>query len=360
MLAVPGSVEQLTTDYLSGALAAVSGGDSVVAITHEPVGVGIGLVGELFRLTLDWAGDTDLETVVAKMAAPTEDGRFVPMVLGMYEKEVAFYQTLGAESGLPTPAHYFSDFNPENHEFVLLIEDMTGSRTIDQIEGCDMDTAMLAVERLAAFHSRWWDSADLDNYEWLWPSDDERFAPLVAGSFQQNWAPAVELMGQHVDAKLQSLGDVFHEKYGAICAALSAGPTTFCHGDYRVENFFLQAGTDRPFTVCDWQLVARSRGPRDLAYFGQSLTIENRRAHEKEMVQRYVEVLAAGGVDGYDFNTAWHDYRVATLYCLPYPVIAGAGLDNHDERSLALPTAMMERCAAAIDDLDCYSLDVVK
>ena len=61
-------------------------------MTTEPIGVGVGLVGQLFRLQLE--GDGEPATIIAKLAAPTDDGRFVATVLNMYGREVGFYTEL--------------------------------------------------------------------------------------------------------------------------------------------------------------------------------------------------------------------------------------------------------------------------
>ena len=62
------------------------------ASTSEPIGVGVGLVGTLFRVELD--GDGEPSTMIAKLAAPTDEGRFVATVLNMYGREVGFYTEL--------------------------------------------------------------------------------------------------------------------------------------------------------------------------------------------------------------------------------------------------------------------------
>src|SRR5438046_9686007 len=78
------SADDLTADWLSEAL-----GRRITGVQVEPIGVGVGLVGMLFRCTV--TGEGEPTTVIAKLAAPTEEGRFVATVLNMYGREVGFY-----------------------------------------------------------------------------------------------------------------------------------------------------------------------------------------------------------------------------------------------------------------------------
>ena len=54
--------------------------------------VDVGLVGQLFRLEMEGGGAPS--TVIAKLAAPTEDGRFVATVLNLYGRVVGFLTEL--------------------------------------------------------------------------------------------------------------------------------------------------------------------------------------------------------------------------------------------------------------------------
>src|SRR5690606_17604900 len=83
-------------------------------------------------------------------------------------------------------------------------------------------------------------------------------------------------------------------------------PWTVAHGDFRVDNLLF--GGDR-VAVVDWQTVAHGPGLADLAYFlGASLPVEDRRAHERDLVAGYHQRLTAGGVD-LDFDDCWAGYR---------------------------------------------------
>jgi hypothetical protein len=75
-----------------------------------------------------------------------------------------------------------------------------------------------------------------------------------------------------------------------------------------------------------------------------------------DLLRAYHRTLVEYGVRGYEFDECLHDYRLATLYFLIYPVIAGGTLDLSNERGLALVTAMLERSVLAILDLNAGEL----
>ena len=70
------------------------------------------------------------------------------------------------------------------------------------------------------------------------------------------------------------------------------------------------------------------------------------------MLIAYHQTLLDGGVEDYDFDACWRDYRQATLAIVIAAVYAAGGFDVGNERGRALATAGLSRALAAIDDLD--------
>ncbi len=57
-------------------------------------------------------------------------------------------------------------------------------------------------------------------------------------------------------------------------------------------------------------------------------------------------------MQGYGPGECWDDYRLAAIDVLRRLVVTGALLDFSDERGGPLAVAVIQRCAAAIEDLD--------
>ena len=134
--AIPVTVDEVTPDWLTGALHA-GGIEAVVdALEIEPVGVGVGIMSLLFRLTPDYASGSGPRSIILKMAPPYEQVRAVAAGYGFYEREVEIYRTLGDKVGLRPPALYYADHDAATDAFVVLMEDFRSLRSCDQLVGC--------------------------------------------------------------------------------------------------------------------------------------------------------------------------------------------------------------------------------
>ena len=357
MTTIPPTTAGFTPAWLTAALRSTemaTGTATKVEVT--PIGVGVGLVGDLCRLHVEWTDGTGPERIIVKIPSALGSSRFVATLLGMYRREVRFYEELSPATNLPHARCYFSALDDESQDFVLLMEDLDGGRTVDQIEGATLADTELAVSRLAEFHAGWWNDESLVEREWLPKLCDPPLPDAATFAFQQSWGHIQEMFPGHIPGDVRAVGDRFADVLPGLFQALSEPPFTLSHGDYRVDNMFFY--DDRgDLAVCDFQLVDRSRGGRDLTYFlTQSLTPENRAKWERALVERYVEGLRKHGVDDYDFDAAWTDYRIASLFGLVYPVVAGGGIEHADVRATNLTGAMLDRSVAAIVELDCLEL----
>ncbi|MDA0977322.1 MAG: hypothetical protein O3B72_02090, partial [Proteobacteria bacterium] len=125
MVSVPASTHEIDADWLTGALSAGAGLQSAVSsVEVETIGAGVGLMGELARLHLQFEGQESLPgTIVAKCAAQNEN-RQVAQILDFYNREANFYNRLGEDCPLRIPRSYYADVNQETYDFVLLMEDL--------------------------------------------------------------------------------------------------------------------------------------------------------------------------------------------------------------------------------------------
>ena len=343
----PTTSAALTTEWLSAAL-----GTRVTGFEIEPIGVGVGLVCDLVRVHLRHDGDGPA-TIIAKFPSASEENRFVALVLQMYGRETRFYRELAKDTPLSSPRCHAVEHDVEADEFVLLLEDLAGARSSTRSPGSVVPTPSWRSTS-SRFHARWWNHPDLESVLRL---GDSPFPEAVAAAFAGAWDPIQEICEGLVTPDVKALGDRFVDLIPGLMARLSEPPWTLSHGDYRLDNMFFSDDPDRPLVLVDWQLYDRSRGPRDLSYLlSQSMEPELRAACERALVERYVAGLVANGVDGYDVEQAWSDYRLATLFDFVYPVIAGGGLNLANERAVELVRTIFARFVAAFEHLDCAAL----
>jgi hypothetical protein len=139
---------------------------------------------------------------------------------------------------------------------------------------------------------------------------------------------------------------------------MATPPLTVVHGDFRMDNFFfgVEKGQE-PLIAVDWQGALRGRATQDIGYFmSGSVRIEERRAHERELIGLWHQQLLEGGVTGYSLDDAWEDYRRGVLYVWIIAVVIAGTLDRTNERGHRWMAEMLKRSVAAIDDLGLIEL----
>ncbi|WP_234817676.1 ecdysteroid 22-kinase family protein [Mycolicibacterium sphagni] len=322
----------------------------------EQIGVGVGLLGRIYRAHLEGPGVP--ESVVLKF--PTLDERARTMVcepLEFYLREVRFYSEIGLANPLPPARPYFAAFDELTHDFVLVLEDLGRLRVVDQTIGCTAEDATVVVDAIARHHAQWWDSERLTTLPWLSSYRTPPFPAVLAGNFEAAWPRFLDRLGADLSPEMRVFGERFPSLVPWYLNQIMRPPHTFLHGDLRLDQlFFAVEPDDPPVTALDWQVTSAGRGAYDVGYFlSQSLATDTRRACESALLDRYAQVLAEFGID-YPATELLHDYRLTTAWCFAYPVIGAGQADITNERQLALLRSMVVNSAAAIHDHDALAL----
>jgi hypothetical protein len=363
--AFPVSPGELTAEWLSGALRAAGATmrATVTSFTHERIGEGVGFLGEIARITpaYDIAEPDAPRSLIAKFPTPIESAREMAALYGVYACEVRFYEHLADDVSLRTPRCYFSALSPDCKTFLLLLEDLGASgRMGDQVAGCSLNDARLALRELAGFHAQWWDHPRLDALAWL-PMGTDLGRTSMSQAYPVGWQTCRDQFG-HVltPEQCDALPDL-NERVLRILDQFEGGPLTIMHADYRLDNmFFGGAGAGYDLAVIDWQIANRGWGLYDVAYFtGTNLDSEQRRQHEMTLLREYHDALtsARSGGTPYTWDDCLLHYRMSMAALFANMVGNLASLDMANERGVALFSLIVGRAAAAAHDLE--SLDTL-
>ncbi|CAN5639329.1 phosphotransferase [soil metagenome] len=337
--------ELLTAAWLSEVL-----GRRVASVEREQVGTG--QMGTCYRLTL--RGDGLPDTVLVKL--PAADPAARAMVIGAYAIELRFYREVAPTVAIKVPRVHHQEIDLETGAFTLVMEDLAPAVQVDQVAGCTPEQARAAAVNLAGLHGPRWCDLTLTDIEGLMIQGPDDAAML--GEF---YGPALDIF-------IDGLGDLLEpatvETLRASRAA--AEPWTLArgerfglvHGDYRLDNLMFHP--DRPgasgVTAVDWQTLSLGLPVRDLAYLvGTGLDVDDRRAHEEDVVAAYHSALESYGVSGYSREQCWDDYRFAMLQGLLVSVF-GCAYGTRTERGDRMFATMVNRTAAAMRDLDTLAL----
>lgn len=360
-MTVPTQASELTAEWLTEALKAsgalVSG--SVTSVNSQIIGEGVGMVGQLARLTVGYSEDAGSMPphMIAKLPSPYEANRAQMQMFRYYTREALFYREVAEQSGVRTPRCYWSAIDFENNLSALLLEDLGHLEVSDQIAGMTPEHAERAIRAIASMHAKWWASPELDALEWM----DYGNGPVTMQAvplFDYAWPVFLANGFERLLSDEQiALGTAVKDLFGRLLEDFGGDPRTICHTDFRSENmFFGEAGTDEDVVILDWQLTTRSGGPYDVAYLlAQSLTTEDRRQHEDRLLAMYHQCLVDGGVD-ITYKEVHDAYRIALMVCLVIPVSVGGMLDMANERGRQLAETITERTFAAAIDQNCHAL----
>lgn len=368
MSSVPLTTEDASPAWVTDMLRStgvIAAGTSVVELDHERIGEGVGLMCTLARLSARYDGPCDgaPPTMILKIPSILPENRAVGDHFGFYEREGRFYAQIAPLMSVRTPRCYGNHIDVEANEFALLLEDFGGRTMISQVDGLESSRAIEALSALALVHAHWWESPILDELTWIPRAIDPGI--ISAGEqYRQAWPRFVELFGDVLPDGAVALGEIVGPSWESTQTALfERAPTTLCHGDFRGDNLMFDDtsdGVDR-VGVLDWQIAYRSAGVGDVCYLAtQSMTVEQRRVHERECLDAWYERLASAlgrQPEGYTPEQAWDDYRAVAGNMTVYAVVSGGALDPSNERGRQLVTEMAKRSFTAALDLD--TLDMI-
>lgn len=353
----PTSLNEITADWLTNSLreAGVTNSISVTDFESELIGQGVGLMCVLHRITPVYDQDDSglPESFVLKTAVTQEQTRLVARAFQFYGKEVRFYRTAATLSPLATPQCMVAEHDPDTDDFVLLLEDLSHCETFSQLDGCPPDIAEIAVTALARHHAAFWQrNVFQDELSWLPYGWDPPIPQAIQEGVAAGLPEFLSRFGERFDDKIRILCERLPEVTSELMY-FPESPLTFVHGDFHVGNLFFR---NREVVAFDWQFPMWTVGAYDLGYFiSQNLTVDDRRAHEQELIALYRSTLAEAGVD-YPMEQLMEDYRRVLLICLMPQILAGGGMELVNDKAVQLVVDRLDRVVATINDHDAGEL----
>lgn len=167
------------------------------------------------------------------------------------------------------------------------------------------------VEQLANLHASTW-SSTVGDFPWAGETDSIRDAILDLMAPEQ-WD--AQFAG---DAK-PPVPDYMMNRERMIAAGKThwrlrdSKLNYLLHGDAHIANTFISPTGEPGFL--DWQAIHVRSAMHDVSYFiTSSLTVEDHRKHEKELLQNYLSVLHRAGAPKFQMEEVWGEYRRHVLY----------------------------------------------
>ncbi len=363
MVSVPDVAVEATAEFVTDALRAggtIDDATSVAEVSADAIGEGVGIVGQLARLTLRYEGEAPHapSSMILKIPSQYPQNRAMGDHFNFYEREARFYQQLSDRLDVRTPRCYANHLDPDANSFALLLEDFGERTMISQIAGIGVERTLQAVRALASVHAEFWASPSLDDLDWM-PSLVDPINLSAGQSYREAWSAAVDLLGDTLSAEAVALGERIKDQWEQVTRdGFAEAPTTVAHGDYRVDNLMFDddAPAAEQVGVIDWQIAFKGPAIVDICYLlTQSMEPELCRASERQTFDAWYDAVTdhlGGAPEGYSRDDAWTGYRRTLLGVTVYPITAAGSMDPANERGRQLVEAMARRSFEAVIALD--------
>lgn len=211
------------------------------------------------------------------------------------EPEARFYRDLAARTGVHTLHPAWAGVDPASRHGVVISEDLVpqGARFLEPGADFSVDQLALSLGELATLHASTWEETPGEDPAWtISPMGNiaaGRGREVIEANFDGPIGARIP-EGVRDARRLHALYPVLAARAGEV------RPRPVLHGDAHVGNLFVDA-EGRPGFL-DWQLVHRGPWYLDVGYhIASCLPVEARRTHEENLLSRYLDRLAAAGVE---------------------------------------------------------------
>ena len=352
---VPLSPEQITEDWLAAVLCADIPGARVESVRAGGSSVGTTTRSTL-ELTYNGAGaGARLPTRLFVKCASTAPQRLMLGLGGFIQNEPSFYAQVRPGLEIEAPMGYWGAVDGRSWHSIVLLEDVTATRGARFWKpATNLSRAQIEdlLSHVATWHGTLWDSPWLAAWRWLnTPGEQMRVVDALIGLADRRAAGARRARAVIPSTLRDRQADLFEGMRRAMELA-SQGARTYLHGDLHIANTYRTR--DQKLGIADWQVGLQGSWAFDYAYLlATALKVEDRRSWEHDLLDFYLDQLAAAGGGQIRRAEAWQAYRQATLY--PYfawTYTLGRSRLQPRFQPDQVSLVMIERIAAAIEDLD--------
>ncbi|MEU8036646.1 phosphotransferase [Streptosporangium sp. NPDC049078] len=354
----PATVADVTAGWLSPILAADGVASPPTGVRVQPLGEGVGEMSQVARVHLDYGpseSGTGPDSVIVKLSSSLPKRIEMAVEMSTYKREFRFYETIGDDSPLRSPRCHHREIDDDGARFVLVMEDFPHHIPGDDVAGCTVEQAALALESVASLHARYWRTQDPVLHR-TFARHDASHGPSIAAKVESGWATMIADFGDLLPERLRGMRDEYLAALRSLQTWLSED-ATIVHGDFRLDNLmFGPPGHPDAFVALDWQGIMRAKGIQDVSYLvTHCMDTEVRRRHEQDLLGVYSAALGRHGVT-YGLEQAWQEHRLATLLFFSYGVVVCGSLKTDNPRARRRAAGLVRRLGQTLLDHDSITL----
>ncbi len=351
---LPLSYEAITPDWLTSVLCARHPGAAVTGHRLDVPDNGSSNRRKIYLEYNDAGRRAGLPTALFCKATHDLPNRMTLGVSGGAHGEVTFYNHLRPLLNIEAPQSCFASYDPHSFNSIIMLRDISEEVTSFCSHNTPMnrERAESQIRLLAELHGTGYRSAELQSKLQLLPTWPQFFTNTLGFGMKEGSNQGF------LDAK-SVISPQLYRRFDEIWPATVASvehhnqlPHTLAHCDVHLKNWYV-AGNGQ-MGLSDWQCCARGHWGRDFAYtISTALTVENRRAWDKDLLRLYLDRLQAAGGPKVGFDEGWLHYRQQLMSSLTWWTVTlspPSGMPDMQPRDITLE--FIRRIATAMEDVD--------
>jgi hypothetical protein len=352
---IPRNGVDLTTDWLTAVLCADAPGAEVTGF-DVPVQHAGTTTRSALRVTYNEAGTAaGLPTDLFAKSSASFSQRLMLGGADVLHGETHFFMRFRPRIEMEAPRGYFGGVDPKSWRSLILMEDIAVTKGAQfTIPTTPITRAQLEdlLGNMAKYHAACWQAADLDVLKT--PNDFYRNLSTLVRMGPRTAVGMERAKSVIPDSLYGRAAEMWEGTRRALDVATTQVPHTLLHGDGHVGQVYITG--DGRMGHTDWQGTMRGGWSFDYAYLvSTALEPEERRAWDHELLEHYLDRLAAEGAPAPSFDEAWLRYRQGVFY--PYSAWAftiGRAFYQPKMQPDEISLACINRVAAAIEDLKSF------
>ena len=346
--ALPLTVDEVNVEWLNHALAEWTQRNPIIAIEDKTTIWG---TGTKILMKVTYANGVSPGGPPADLCVKggfMEELRHLAAI--NYLTEAYFYAHAAKQLTIALPGCWYAQADPERGQGIMIFDNLvTAGATFGDLKTTwHPDNVALVLEVLASLHAQTW-GATTEKYPGLLVGAPLRESAIFLVG-KENWQHHFSLdSSPQLPPQIQDQARVYRALFEMWRLDDLATERCLCHSDAHIGNTFQDANGKLGYL--DWQVVAIAPHMDDVSnVIGGSLTISDRRAHERKLFQHYLDALSGYGGPRLTFDTAWLDYRRYQMHGILWATCP----ESMQPSERRLPVT--ERHMAAIIDHDTINL----
>jgi aminoglycoside phosphotransferase (APT) family kinase protein len=353
---VPCSPYAITAEWLTAVLCGKVPGAIVTHVEVKPASAG---THERHQLTVSYNEQgrrAALPVSIFTKSLPSIVTRMIGGFNGTARVEGNFYTQIRPQLQIEAPLCYHSAYDRQTFAAIHLLEDMVATKGATFCNHKTPVSRAMAddmIDLLAALHSQFYNDPTLaERYRWL--ASYPRWFTIGSEKMSTEYYTykALDAAAQVIPAEVLARRNEIWPATMRALAVHESEPQGLIHSDVHIGNWYRTSAGQ--MGLCDWQCLSRGHWSRDFAYaVTASLTPDDRRNWQRDLLARYIDRFAAHTGIKPDFDLSFRYYRQQVLHALAMWTITlchSRLLPNMQPEDTTL--TMIERITTAMADLD--------